>query len=692
MISRSVVAAFVTLLAVPLVAVAGSSAAAPGPCGSVSARPWCDRDLSPDKRARLLLKAMTLDEKIGMMAGDDALGPLQTQTNPDAHEGTVQGIARLGVPTVLMAGGGPAGIRQGEGTALPAPISLGATFSRTDAARWGRLVGDEGRRRGNDVILGPALDIMRLPNAGRAYEAYGEDPYLTGELGVPWIKAAQKRGVMAMVKHYPANNQETDRYLMNAVVGTRAMREIYLPPFEKAIRQGDAAAVMCGYNKVNGTPSCANHTFLGKVLRGSWGFDGFVASDWLVGAKNTVASVRGGMDVEMPVGLVYSRDRLNDALRDKRITVKQIDARVRNYLRTLFAHGVFDRRRYADQPQTINVAANNNTARSLAENGITLLKNNGVLPLRGNTSLAVIGSAANEYVSGIGSSQVTPRNPITVLAGLRARAGGAVTYADGSDLGQAAAAARGAQVAVVVVADQREEAADLKCLKLTCGAPDRGDQDALVRAVTAANPNTVVLLQTGGPVLTPWRSQAAAVVEAWYPGERGGTAVARVLYGDAEPGGRLPVTFPVKDVKAAKGGTVRYAEGIQVGYRRYNARKAPVAYPFGHGLTYTTFKYGGIKVKGDKVQVTVTNTGSRVGTAVPQLYLTFPKGAGEPPRQLKGFAKIKLKPGQTRRVTFTLDKRAFSVWKGGWKSPRGCYTVEVGASSRALPLSARLCR
>ncbi|GAB2849452.1 glycoside hydrolase family 3 C-terminal domain-containing protein [Actinocorallia aurea] len=679
-------------------AVAGSSAAAPGACGSVSARPWCDRDLKPDARARLLLKAMTLNEKIAMMAGDDALGPLQTETQATAHEGTIEGIARLGVPTVRMAGGGPAGIRQGEGTAMPAPLALGATFSRADAARYGALVGDEGRRKGNDIILGPALDIMRLPNAGRSYEAYGEDPYLTAELGASWIEAAQRRGVMAMVKHYPANNQETDRYLMNAVVGARAMREIYLPPFEKAVRGADAAAVMCGYNKVNGTPSCANGTFLGKVLRGNWGFQGFVASDWLVGAKNTVASVRGGMDVEMPVGLIYSRDRLTDALRDGKITRGQIDARVRNYLRTLFAHGVFDRTAYPDQPQTIDVGAHDAVARSVAENGITLLKNNGVLPLAEGTGLAVIGSSANEYVSGIGSSRVTPRDPVTVLEGLQARAGGPVAYADGSNLGQAVAAARAAQVAVVVVADQREEAEDLKCLRLACGAPEREDQDALVRAVTAANPNTVVLLQTGGPVLTPWRGKAAAVVEAWYPGERGGAAVARVLYGDAEPGGRLPVTFPVADVKAAKGGTVRYTEGLQVGYRRVNTRKTPVAYPFGHGLTYTTFKYSGIKVTGGRVQVTVTNTGERAGTAVPQLYLTFPPTAGEPPRQLKGFTRIKLNPGRSRRVTFTLDKRALSVWKGGsvrkggWKTPHGCYTVEVGASSKVLPLAARLCR
>lgn len=692
MTSRSTALALAAVLGLPLLAVAGSSAAAPGPCGSVSTRPWCDRDLPPDRRAGLLLKAMTLDEKLGLMAGDDAFGSLATDKDPNAHEGTVNGIPRLGVPTVVMAGGGPAGIRQGPGTALPAPIALGAGFSTTDAARYGRLVGDEGKRKGNDVVLGPALDILRIPNAGRGYESYGEDPYLTGRLGVSWIKAAQKQGVLSMIKHYPANNQETDRYQMNAVVDSRTMQEIYLPPFEAAVRDGRAAAVMCGYNKVNGKPSCANGTFLGSVLRGSWGFKGFVASDWLVGAKNTVASVRGGMDVEMPVGLIYGKDQLNQALREKKITSGQIDKRVRAYVRTLFAHGVFDRARYRNRPQTINVGAGNRVSQSIAENGITLLKNKGVLPLKAGARVAVIGSSAADYISGTGSSKVTPRNPVTALQGVNARAGGSVSYSDGSSLTAAAAAARRADVAVVVVSDAREEAEDLKCISLKCGAPGREDQDALIRRVAAANRNTVVVMQTGGPVLTPWRSKVAGLVQAWYPGERGGTAIARVLYGDAEPGGRLPVTFPVANAKAAKGGTVRYTEKLQVGYRRYNARRLPVAYPFGHGLSYTTFKYSRLKVSGNRVQVTVTNTGKRVGSAVPQLYLTFPRSAGEPPRQLKGFKKVTLAPGRSKRVTFVLGKRSFSVWKSGWKTVRGCHTVEAGPSSRQLPLSAKLCR
>ncbi len=692
MISRSTALTLTAVLGLPLLAVAGSSAAAPGPCGSVSARPWCDRDLPADRRAGLLLKAMTLDEKLGLMAGDDALGPLATDKDPNAHEGTLNGIPRLGVPTVLMAGGGPAGIRQGPGTALPAPIALGAGFSTADAARYGRLVGDEGKRRGNDIVLGPALDILRIPNAGRGYESYGEDPYLTGRLGASWIKAAQKQGVLSMVKHYPANNQETDRYQMNAVVDSRTMQEIYLPPFETAIRDAKAAAVMCGYNKVNGKPSCANGTFLGTVLRKSWGFKGFVASDWLVGAKNTVASVHGGLDVEMPVGLIYSKDQLNQALREKKITSGQVDKRVRAYLRTLFAHGVFDRARYRDRPQTINVGANNRTSQSIAENGITLLKNKGVLPLKAGASVAVIGSSAADYISGAGSSKFTPRNPVTALQGVNARAGGPVSYSDGSSLTAAASAARRADVAVVVVSDAREESEDLKCISLKCGAPDREDQDALIRRVAAANRNTVVVMQTGGPVLTPWRSKVAGLVQAWYPGARGGTAIARVLYGDAEPGGRLPVTFPVANAKAAKGGTVRYTEKLQVGYRRYNARRLPVAYPFGYGLSYTTFKYSRLKVSGNRVQVTVTNTGKRTGSAVPQLYLTFPRSAGEPPRQLKGFKKVALAPGRSKRVTFVLDKRSFSVWKSGWKAVRGCHTIEAGSSSRHLPLSARLCR
>ncbi|MGI8334016.1 beta-glucosidase [Actinomadura scrupuli] len=682
--------------------VAATAARAAAPCGDPASRPWCATGLSPDQRAGLLLAAMTLGEELDLMAGDDLFGPLHTPDSPTAHEGTVNGIPRLGIPTVLMAGGGPAGIRQGPGTALPAPIALGAGFDVAAAARFASVVGDEARRKGNDVALGPAVDIVRVPQAGRAYEAFGEDPYLATGLTVPWVRAAQAQGVIAAVKHYPANNQERDRYLGNIAVSARTLREIYLPAFEAAVRNGRAGMVMCGYNRVNGEPSCGSKLMLDQVLRDQWGFRGTVISDWVLAAKGTAVSANGGLDIEMPIGLGYTPLALRAALGLGTVSRATVDAHVRNYLRTLFAHGVFDRPQYPNAPETIDTAGHADTARQIAENGITLLKNNGVLPLGAPRKIAVIGSAADSYVSGGGSSQVTPRAPVTPRQGITARAGSGatVTYSDGSDPAAAAELARSSDVAIVVAAASRQEATDLSCLSLECGTQKRGDQDGLIAKVAAANPRTVVVLETGGPVLTPWAGQVAAVVEAWYPGEQGGTALARVLYGDVDPGGRLPVTFPAAegdtpvagDPRRYPGvdGTATYSEGVMVGYRHYDANGITPSFPFGFGLSYTTFGYGDLAVRPGGVSVTVTNTGQRTGTAVPQLYLGMPApdaGTPQPPRALKGFAKVVLAPGQSRRVTFPLNARSYAFWHqatGSWKIAPGCYRVMVGASSRDI--------
>jgi beta-glucosidase len=682
--------------------VTAAAARATTPCGDPAARPWCRPGLPADQRAGLLLKALTLGEELDLMAGDDLFGALHTPDSGAAHEGTINGIPRLGIPTVRMAGGGPAGVRQGPGTALPAPIALGAGFDVTAAARFGTVVGDEARRKGNDVALGPAVDIMRVPQAGRSYEAYGEDPYLTTRLAVPWVRAAQAQGVIAAVKHYPANNQEKDRYQGNAAVAPRTLHEIYLPAFEATVRNGRAGMVMCGYNKVNGDPSCGSKTLLNQILRDQWGFRGTVISDWVMAAKGTVVSANGGLDIEMPIGIGYTPLALRSALALGKVSRATVDAHVRAYLRTLFAYGVFDRAPYPNAPDGIDTAGHDATARQIAESGITLLKNDGVLPLGAPKKIAVIGSAADSYVSGGGSSQVTPRSPITPRQGITTRAGSgaAVTYSDGSDPAAAAALARSSDVAIVVAAASRQEDADLSCLSLECGMQKRGDQDGLIAKVAAANPRTIVVLETGGPVLTPWAGQVAAVVEAWYPGEQGGAALARVLYGDADPGGRLPVTFPAAegDTPVAGdprrypgvGGTSTYSEGVFMGYRHYDAKGIAPSFPFGFGLSYTTFTYGKPAVGPGGVTVTVTNTGQRTGTAVPQLYLGLPAPNAQtpqPPRALKGFSKIVLAPGQSRRVTFPLDARSYSYWNeatGSWKIAPGCYRVMVGGSSRDI--------
>jgi beta-glucosidase len=708
--TRPIAAVTASVVSAAILAVVPAGAARPATvCGDIARRPWCATSLPADRRAALLLAAMTPDEKADLMGGDEFLGQVTSGWDPNARAGTLNGIARLGIPGLRLSGG-DAGVRQGQATALPAPIALGASFDTGAARRHGALVGDETRRKGSEVTLGPALDIVRNPRFGRAFEQYGEDPGLTSGIGAAWIRAAQAEGVMASAKHYTAYNQEAERYTIDAVVGGRALREIYLPPFEAAVKDAGVATVMCAYNKVNGAWACENETLLSRILRDDWGFRGMVVSDWMTQLSGTAPAARAGLDLEMPVGTRFNPWFLAAEIAAGRLDRATVDARVRAILRTMFAFGVFDRPPYPNAPATIDVPAHLGTARALAEEAITLMKNDGVLPLREPTSsIAVIGSAADAYVSGGGSSQVLARSPVTPLQGIReraARGGVQVRHDNGADHARAAAAARDADVAVVVAADARTEFADQWCLSLSCGDALRGDQDGLIAAVAEANPRTVVVLENGGPVLTPWAGEVEGIVEAWYPGEQGGHAIARVLFGDTDPGGRSPVTFPVAegDAPAAGGaaqypgqnGRVHYSEGVLVGYRHYDARGISPRFAFGHGLSYTTFSYRDLAVRRDRVEITVTNTGDRRGTAVPQLYLGLPgtAAAPQPPKQLKGFAKLDLGPGESRRVVLPLNERALSYWDesaGAWRVAPGCASVMVGASSRDIAATSRLC-
>jgi beta-glucosidase len=663
--------------------------------------------LPAERRAVLLVGAMTEDEKLESLAGDDLVGPLKAADDGRFRAGTVHGVSRLGVPELHLVDAGALGVKQGPSTALASGLSLAATFDTRAAERAAAIAADEAAHRGNDVMLGPAVDIMRTPRGGRTFEAYGEDPFLSSRLAATWVKTVQKAGLMAEVKHFPANNQETERFTVNAVIGQRALREIYLAPFEAAVRQARAASVMCAYNLVNGSPSCSNQPLLKRVLREEWGHQGMVVSDWIRGAKETTGSVTSGLDLEMPVAALYSPVLIRHALSEGKVTWADLDGLLAHRLRVMFEYGMFDRAPRANDNR-IDFAGHAKAAQRLSEQGITLLKNRGgVLPLKPGTRIAVIGEPAAQFRSGIGSAYVKPISTITPLRGLTTRAGaGNVRYADGTNLAAAVKAARAAKAAVVFVADSRAEDADVPCLTLRCGDPKLGDQDALVRAVAAANPRTVVVLQTGGPVLTPWAGTVPGIVETWYPGGHGGAAIARVLYGDVDPGGRLPVSFPTREADApaaggksqypGDGGVATYSEGVFVGYRHYDAKKITPAFPFGHGLSYTTFKLSGLTVSRNQAQVTVTNTGRRRGNAVPQLYLGLPGTADipQPPRQLKGFTTVSLAPGASTRVTFPLDTRAFSSWDeatGTWKTASGCVNVMAGASSRDIKLSRKLC-
>jgi beta-glucosidase len=715
---------------------------APAPCPTQSAHRWCDRSVSPDGRALLLQQAMTQGEEITLVGGNG--------NGAAPHTGATYAIPRLGLRAVYFSDG-PVGPRQGVATAMPIPMALAATFDPPLAYQHGREIGAEARAKGNDIVFAPTVNILRTPQGGRSYEAYGEETSLVARTAVGWIQGAQDAGVIGDVKHFVANNQEGQtgappltavnggRMVVNANVDERTLREVYFPQYEAAVKQGHVGSVMCSYNRVNGSYACENHHTLQQVLEGDWGFKGIVLADYGA-SKDTVGNLNNGLDFVPDEGQIdqsYQPQLITAALTSGTVTKATLDAHVRRILRTLFAFGVFDRPGYINSDGQIDVAGHQRTAEQIEERAITLLKNDGVLPLRpGVKRIAVIGPYADRFVTGGGSGAVTARRVITALKGITARAGKGVTvtYADGADPAAAAALAKAADVAVVVVGDVETEGQDKDCIGLNCTSdtansvsvlftegssctaqpcPLNGrNQDGLVAAVAAAQKETVVVLETGAPVLTPWRSQVPALLEAWYPGQEGGTALAKVLFGDVDPGGRLPATFPADASQLPTAGSPRqypgvaeeesYSEGLLVGYKWYDAHRLTPAYPFGAGLSYTTFRYAGLRVTRSSAPnavavatVDVTNTGRRAGIAVPQLYLSKPATAAlsQPVRQLAGYTSVPVPAGRTVRVSFPLNDRSFASWATtGWTIVPGCYQLSAGPSSRSRPTTATLAR
>ena len=718
-------------------ALTSSPANAAGRCGDPATRPWCDTSLSPDARAELLLAELTGDEKISLLGGDEFTG---VAGGEGGHTGTGNGIERVGIPTIYLSDG-PAGVRSGNATAMPSPIGLGASFDRRNAARDARVIADEVIKKGNDIVFAPTVDIVRTPLAGRVFEALGgEDPYLSSQLAVPWIKAVQATGLIANVKHYAGNNQEGtgpaanearpgnfavsvgtlategNRMRIDARIDERTMHELYLPMFEAAVKQANVASVMCAYNKVNGPFACENKPLLEDILRGQWGFEGMTIADYNA-AHDAGASLINGLDFEPFPGQVYGPLAINAALLTGPATMADVDRHVLHYLRTLFAYGAMDRAAYDPNEGAIDQQAHAATSRKVAEESMVLLKNDGLLPLKRRKldSIAVIGPGADAYLTGGGSSEIKPFAFTSPLDGITKLAGEGVTVTgdDGTDVDRAAQLAADSDVAVVVPVSYSTEGVDRTCLSFEC-PPVYGDQDALIEAVAAANPRTAVTMETGGPVLTPWDDRVGAVLEAWYPGSEGGSAIARVLFGKVDASGRLPVTFPESEDDLPTAGdpnaypgvddVVDYTEKLLVGYRHYDANAIKPAYPFGHGLSYTKFRFSDLRIKGAEnpkarkrggptVTVKVKNKGKRRGIAVPQLYLALPSSEAvpQPPKALKGFQRVKLKPGKTKRVRFRLDGRAFSYWDADaddWKLTPGCAQVRVGKSSRKAPLRA----
>jgi len=824
-------------------------AAVPGPLAPAApACPWAHSRAPIPVRVAQVLSKLTLDEKIQLVHG----------AGGTPYAGYVPAIPRLCIPALKLHDG-PGGVADGLTgvTQLPAPVAVAASWDTSLAYLYGAVVGAEEWGKGANVNLGPTVNIVRDPRWGRAFETYGEDPYLAGRIAVAEIRGVQAQGVMAQVKHWAAYNQETFRNTPadDVVVARRALREIYMPQFEAAVEEGGASSVMCAYSTINGAWACQDGFTLRAVLRSAWRFPGFVTSDW--GATHsTVASADSGLDMQMPDSSRFG-PALKDSVQAGLVSVARLNEMVRRILTQEFRFHLFDREQAGTPSAVVTTPEHAAVARNVAEQGTVLLKNaGGLLPLDAGRvhAIAVIGPSAGRdaMTGGGGSAAVVAPYVVTPFDAIARRAGSGVTvrYAEGAPppngtlppvpsavlapasgggrglvaefynnmtlsappvltrvdsvigadwhdqppgpgvnankwsarwtgtltppatgeytfsltsddgsrlfvngvriidnwreqapttefgkvtltrgqavpievdfyqneggdslglgwqvpgqpslLGQAVALAESSDVAVVFASNFETEGADLADISLAV------EQNGLIRAVAAVNRNTIVVLNTGSAVTMPWADSVNAILEAWYPGQEDGSAIAAVLFGDVNPSGKLPVSFPRRlgDVPAAGAeqwpgvnGVVRYSEGLDVGYRWYQAKGTAPLFPFGFGLSYTAFRFANLRVSSGRgrtvtVSADVTNTGPRAGAEVVQVYVGFPESAGEPPAQLKGFRKLQLAPGETKHVTFSLDARAFAHWDdsaNGWVVSAGEYRIGVGDSSDNLPLSA----
>jgi beta-glucosidase len=682
--------------------------------------PWLDKNLLPDKRADLVIQQMTLDEKIRLVHGVEGAA---AQQHSLGGAGYVPGIPRLGIPELQMTDGRSGVANIGErgvyATALPCALANAASWDLDGSYEFGAQLGKEVRDLGFNVSLGGTANIIREPRNGRNFECLGEDPLLIGKMLGRELKGTQDQQVIGNINRYAVNDQETGRFIGSAVIDRRAMQETDLLAFEIAIKESNVGTVMCAYNRVNSVFACENPYLLGDVLKKAWDYKGWVMTDWGA-AHNAVPSALAGMDQEMPTGS-YFGDPLKTAVEKGEVPVSRLNDMVHRILRTEFAFGVIDNPPVAKPVDPFSGA---DVAQRVEERAIVLLKNHdGLLPLEapGVKSIAVIGAHADIAVlSGAGSDQVdaaggnaVPGNrrfvwhPSSPLRALKARAPNAqVAYDPGTDPAAAAKMARASEIAIVFVWQHTSEGRDVPNLSLPA------NQDELVNEVAAANPHTIVVLETGGPVTMPWLEKVSAALEAWYPGIRGGEAVARVLFGDVNPSGRLPVTFPKSEtdlpqpniaglLPAPTGGEpkeqktpfdINYTEGLKVGYKWFEAKGKEPLFPFGFGLSYTSFSYSALEVKqGAQLQVrfSVANTGSCAGAEVAQVYATLPSSAGEPFKRLVGWQKVALAPGESKVLSLNIEPKYLSIFnvdKDGWELVPGEYKMLVGGSSQDTPL------
>jgi beta-glucosidase len=805
--------------------------------------PWSDKTLSPDQRADLVIAAMTLDEKIqllhggpGGMGGGPAVMPAGITTRSNGGAGWVPGIPRLGIPDVNMADSA-VGVTRGDtesrySTLLPSSLGAAASWNADLALLYGQVIGRELRDQGYNMSIGGGVDITREARNGRNFEYAGEDPILAGITVGNLMKGMQSQQVMGDIKHYALNDQETGRNTANALIDKRSMRETDLLAFQIAYKISDAAGFMCSYNLVNGDWACENDYLLNQVLKKDFGFKGWVLSDW-GGTHSTKKAIMAGLDQEQP-GSGFFGDALKAAVQSGDVPLAKVNDSVHRILRSMFAVGVWDN---PPQHRVVDPFKGREDARKIAEESIVLLKNaNNQLPLSAALikSIAIIGSHADVGVpSGGGSAQVLPPGgnaappapaadaqgggggfggrggsqyfPSSPMKFIQAKAPKAkVEFNQGMDLAAAAALAKASQVAIVFVNQPMSEGSDASTLTLPA------KQDDLVNAVVAANPHTIVVLETGGPVSMPWSDKVSGIMEAWFPGIGGGEAIANILFGDVNPSAKLPVTFAKSDADlphltingpaqgagrggaaggagrggaaltpeqtqamqqqqaqqavtqalqqttqasealiqaeqrlaqaqqqaagatqpaaaeaaaqavhaallalqaaqppaaaAGRGGAggggrgtpfdVPYTEKLQVGYKWFDQQNKEPLFPFGAGLSYTTYAYSGLKAIASghnvSVSVAVKNTGKRAGKEIVQVYATLPASTGEPPKRLIGWEKVQLNPGESKTVNLTIDPLYLSIFnesKDGFEMAGGDYKIWAGASSRNLPLS-----
>lgn len=655
-----------------------------------------------ERNLKELVSQMTLEEKAGMCSGLDFW-----------H---LKSVDRLGIPSVMVSDG-PHGLRKQDDKAdhlginesikavcFPPAVLSACSFDRDLLRELGDTVGKEAQATDVSVVLGPAVNIKRSPLCGRNFEYYSEDPYLAGESAAAFIDGVQSHHVGTSIKHFAANNQELNRMSCSSEVDERTLREIYLPAFETAVNKSQPYTVMCSYNKINGTYSSENPWLLTEVLRDEWGFEGYVMSDW--GAVNErVPGLKAGLDLEMPASGGLTDREIVAAVQDGSLDESVLDQAVERILRITFTW--LDNR----EEQDFTLEADHETARRIAEESMVLLKNENILPLTPSENVVFIGGFAKKpRYQGGGSSHINSFRVDSAIDAVRGIA--EVSYVEGfsssKDIydeklaAEPVEAAKKADKAVIFAGlpDSFEsEGYDRSHMRL----PEC--QDRLIREIAEVQPNTIVVLHNGSPVEMPWKDDVKGLLEAYLGGQAGGSAVVNILYGKVNPSGKLAETLPLKlsdnpsYLNFAEREKVNYSEGVFVGYRYYDAKEMEVAFPFGHGLSYTTFKYSNLKLDRTEmtdqdtltVSVDVTNTGSRAGKEVVQLYVSDRTGSVRRPlKELKGYEKVSLEPGETKTVTMTLDKRSFAWYSTelhDWYAASGEYEILIGASSRDIRLT-----